>query len=128
MLRQAAFGALVVTLALVTTTMAGAERPAAIAQQSPAATASFISKLKSTVCGFLDGVETVELPTSLFNFVKGGELEASTVLLFGVNQKLCGGGHVEKLFSLAHDYLLGAVTHDYTGFGTLKSQLPSLVP
>src|SRR5438067_3554274 len=117
MLRLPALAALVATTALFCTgTVAGAQQ----APRSPAARGGFISAIKSKVCDFLDGVETVELPFSLANFVKSGELEASTVILFGVNQGMCGGGKAEKLFSLAHDWLLSGITHDYPVLGKLK--------
>src|SRR2546421_4115866 len=128
MRRLAALAVLVATLVLVTTTVAGAQHAAAPRRSH--VTAGFISAIKSQVCDLLDGVETVELPVSLANLVKGGDLEASTVILFGANKLLCGGGHVEKVFSLAHDWLLDAVVHTnfkLPGFDRFRSNLPTLV-
>src|SRR5579859_2012630 len=124
MRRLALLGVVVAALALV------AANTGSGAPTRPKTTAGLISAIKGKVCDLLDGVETVELPISLAKFVSSGELEASTVILFGANKAMCGGGHVEKLFSLAHDWLLGAVSHPslkLPGFSAFRTQLPTLV-
>lgn len=128
MRRVAALGICAAVLALAGAAVAAAERDA------PASRAGLISSIKSQICDLLDGVETVELPVSLGRFVENGDVEASTVILFGANKLLCGGGHAEKLLSLAHDWLLSAVTHSFQlprnlqpSFNALKLKLPGLV-
>lgn len=126
MRRLVALGAFAAVFALAGA--AGAERDSV-----PTSQTGLISSIKSQICNLMDDVETVELPVSLGRFVESGDLEASTVILFGANKLLCGGGRAEKVLSLAHDWLLSAVTHydfklpDGFKFNAFRLKLPSLV-